>query len=393
MQDTHLEQNIEALKSAIYSWAQQHDLWLDSGFRSWMEHYDDEPPEHPCVLLLWSEGSLGEVLNGYHSSELLEEFNELIWNCGYCYELEEAGIASFWIDDNNKLEEAYRDYFEWQWICDLIQPDFSNLYEEIYEWFQTHPSDLHCLHPRKFEILLDGIFRNNGYRTQLGSGQADGGVDLRLYSNDVIGEAVTLVQAKRYTESNPIRLEAVQALSAAVEDERANRGLFVTTSRYLPCAERFAARQNRRIQLATSNDVSCWSSYAVERIIRDKSRLVTPDHVKSLLNSKSTSNTLEGKIFRANTGYTMIMNTFALVLRESGGAALLMKLPSTSVSGDSLQGYEVPDIGATALDYLDAEHVFRAKKQYEDNGSLYLWGGRELYSPWDGTPQRYDYLD
>ena len=205
----------------------------------------------------------------------------------------------------NKLEEAYRDYFEWQWICDLIQPDFSNLYEEIYEWFQTHPSDLHCLHPRKFEILLDGIFRNNGYRTQLGSGQADGGVDLRLYSNDVIGEAVTLVQAKRYTESNPIRLEAVQALSAAVEDERANRGLFVTTSRYLPCAERFAARQNRRIQLATSNDVSCWSSYAVERIIRDKSRLVTPDHVKSLLNSKSTSNTLEGKIFRANTGYTI----------------------------------------------------------------------------------------
>lgn len=393
MHDVRLEKNIAALKSVIQSWAQQKDLWNDCGFKSWSEHFDDEPPENPCVLLLCASGQFGEILYGYYGDELRDEFEELIQTTGFYFEIYGGGVFTFWVDGDEELEEAYRNYFEWQWICDLVQPDFSDLYEEVYVWFCKHPNALHYLDPRQFEILLDGIFRNNGYKTQLGSGQADGGVDIRLYSNEVIGEAVTLVQAKRYADSNPIRLEAVQALSANVEDERANKGLFVTTSRYLPCAQRFAARQNRRLKLATSDDVSLWSSYAAERIIRDKSCLIKLDHVRTLLSTKNSPDALEGRIFHANTGCTMSINSFAIVLRESKGAALLMELPTTKVSGDSLQGCEVPDVGSAALEHLNAEHVFRAKKQYKDNGEVYFWGNRHLYSLWSGTPQWYDYCD
>lgn len=393
MHEADLEKNIEALKLVIYSWAQQQDLWKDCKFKSWNEHFDDEPLENPCVLLLCASGQLGEILYGYYGDELRDEFEELIQNTGFYFENHGGGVFTFWVDSNEELEEAYRDYFEWQWICDLVQPDFSDLYEEVYAWFCKHPDALHNLEPRQFEILLDGIFRNNGYKTQLGSGQGDGGVDIRLYSNDVIGEAVTLVQVKRYAASNPIRLEAVQALSANVEDERANKGLFVTTSRYLPGVQDFAMRQNRRLKLATSDDVSLWSSYAAERIIRDKSCLIKPDYVRTLLNTTNSPDVLEGKIFHANTGYTMTINSFAMVLRESKGAALLMELPTTKVSGDSFQGFKVPDVGSAALKHLSAEHVFRAKKKYYDNGELYFWGNRNLYSSWNGTPQGYDYLD
>jgi hypothetical protein len=393
MQDTDLEQNIEALKLAISSWAQRHDLWFDACFQSWFERRDDEPRENPCVLVFCPGGSLSEILHGYYGCELYDEFQEIVYNCGYYFELEGYGALFFYVHDNDELQEAYRNYFEWKWICSLVQLDFSDLYEEIYERFYKQPQDLYHLEPRQLEILLDGIFRNNGYQTQLGSGQGDGGVDLRLYCNDVIGEVVTLVQVKRYASSNPIDLEAVQALSGVVEDERANRGLFVTTSRYLPCAQKFAARQNKRLELATSNDVSCWSSYAAERIIRDKSHLVKPDYVKFLLNTKGSSDTLEGKIFHAHAGYTMTMNSFAIVLRESRGAALLMKLPSIKINGDSYQGYEVAYTESAVLDYLDVDYVFRAKKYRQDKGDVYLWGNQQRYLLWDGTPQDYDYLD
>lgn len=395
MNDAHLEKNIEALKSIIYSWAQQQDLWDDCEFQSWSEHFDDEPLGNPCVLVLCASSQLGEILCGYYGDEVRDEFQELIQTTDFYFENHEGGVFTFWVANDEDLEEAYRNYFEWQWICELVQPDFSDLYEEVYTRFHKFPDDLYYLDPRKFEILLDGIFRNNGYQTQLGSGQADGGVDLRLYSNDVIGEVVTLVQAKRYATSNPINLQAVQALSAVVEDERANQGLFITTSRYLPCAQRFAARQNRRIKLATSENVSFWSSHAAEHIIRYKSSLIKSEHLKYLLSSKKLTDTLEGEIFHAARYCGMILNSFAVVLRESKGAVLLMKLPqtTTSIVRDGFQGYEVPDTGVAALEHLNAECVFRAKKKHKDNGELYLWGNQELYSFWDGKPQYYDLLD
>jgi Restriction endonuclease len=393
MQDLHLEKNIKSLQLAIKAWATRHNLWNDSVFKSWMEHWDDEPSEDPCILIVCSDGELGKLLHDQYDYELHSEFQDLLQKFSCYYELWDYGEAQIFVNDNEELKDAYRNYFEWQWICSLVEPDFSDLYEEIYAWFHRYPDDLYHLDPRKFEVLLDGVFRNNGFQTRLGSGQADGGVDIRLYSNDVIGEVVTLVQAKRYAVSNPIDLQAVQALSAAVEDERANQGLFVTTSRYLPCAKNFAARQNKRIKLATSDDVSLWSAHAVERIIRDKSQLIKPTHLQFLLDKQGLSNTLEGKIFHARWGATMILNSFAIVLRESKGAALLMKLPKIGVSGDSLRGCEIPDLGIAALSYLDGKYVFRAKKKYQDNGQLYLWGDRELYSLWDGSPQLYDHLD
>jgi len=114
-------------------------------------------------------------------------------------------------------------------------------------------------------MLLDAVFRNQGYRTELGPGWSDGGVDLRLYRKDSIGEICTLVQVKRYSPTNPIRLEAVAALAAIVDHEKANRGLFVTTSRFLPGVQKFAEKQIRRISLANSADIARWCEEVARR--------------------------------------------------------------------------------------------------------------------------------
>ena len=154
---------------------------------------------------------------------------------------------------------------EFSATCVIIAPDFENISDELIERFATHPDELYNLTPIKLEMLLEAVFRNQGYRTELGPGWSDGGVDLRLYQKDSIGEICTLVQVKRYKPTSPIRLEAVAALAAIVDHEKANRGLFVTTSRFLPGVQRFAEKQNRRITLANSTDIARWCEEVARR--------------------------------------------------------------------------------------------------------------------------------
>lgn len=165
---------------------------------------------------------------------------------------------------NSPQEEIYR-HPNFEQACHIIVPDFEQINLELIEYFSKHPAELPDLRSgRKFEELLAEIFRNQGFDTELGPGWGDGGVDIRLLQKDPIGELVTVVQAKKYAK-NPIRLEAVQALFAVVEDQQANRGLFVTTSRYLPGAKEFAERHSRRLTLATSEDVARWCRSICER--------------------------------------------------------------------------------------------------------------------------------
>ncbi|MBW4666433.1 MAG: hypothetical protein KME60_03045 [Cyanomargarita calcarea GSE-NOS-MK-12-04C] len=156
-----------------------------------------------------------------------------------------------------------------------------------------------------------------------------------------------------------------------------------------PISQQYPARSQG------SDDVSLWASYAAEKIIQEKSRLVKPDYLKSLFNTKTPSNILDGKIFHADTGYSTKLNSFAIVIRESRGSALLIELPNIKVKGDIYEGYEVPYTDFIYINHLDRyeNYVFRAKKKYRDNGDMYLWGKKELYSLWDGTPKDYHFLD
>jgi hypoxanthine phosphoribosyltransferase len=173
-------------------------------------------------------------------------------------------LATLTVLDDARIVRIYEQE-DFSGTCAVIAPDFELISAELIEYFSTHPDDLYKLNPRKFEMLLEAVFRNQGYRTELGRGWSDGGVDLRLYQKDSIGEICTLVQAKRYKDTIPIRLEAVGFLAKLVDDEKANRGLFVTTSRFLPSVQKFSEKESRRIILANSTDVAKWCEEAVRR--------------------------------------------------------------------------------------------------------------------------------
>lgn len=395
--DTELEEKIENLKILVKSVIEKHDLWNHDScvFKSYAKHYDDEPSEYPCVLLLCFDGDIYSAMNGYSDIDLIDEINQKIKCTGFYFELDDYTTGGFYlIDEESELTKAFCDYFKWHWICDLIKPDYSALYEEIFDRFHKNPEDMYKLSPRKYEEFLEVVFLNNGYRTVLGAGSNDGGVDLKLYSNDLVSESVTLVQAKRYKAENPIELQAVQALTAVVDDQKANRGLFITTSRYLPCAEKFAARQDSRIKLASSKEVAEWCNLASHKIIRDKSSLVEFEQVKKLLQGINGKG-LEGKIFHASGGYNITDNWYALVIKETKGVALLVKL-TTKIhihDGHYQRGTHLPDINVESL-FKNELYIFRAKKKFDDNNQLkYLWGERKLFSLWNNQPNYFDYCD
>ena len=92
---------------------------------------------------------------------------------------------------DDKVREDYLSLYRWQWLKHLAEKKVYELHCEIFEYFGEYPGDLHRLHWREFEELLDSIFRNQGYYTELGPGRNDGGVDIRLYQHKGIPEVVT----------------------------------------------------------------------------------------------------------------------------------------------------------------------------------------------------------
>jgi hypothetical protein len=320
------------------------------------------------------------------------EFTELLEAHGFWYE--NAGWANlhFYPAEGPRCA-AYANYFHWKWICRLVQPDVADVYEELYAHFARRPEDMQRLGWREFEILVARVFQTQGFTTELGPGQGDGGIDIKLLQRDPIGDILTLVQVKRYAPNRKIGLEAVAALSGIAGVENAQRSVFVSTSSYLPSAKRFAARTSGALELYTSADVGDWCHAARDGIISDKFSLVAPRAVGQLI--QSIGQRSDPRVVQTSYGYNMTLNRFALVLKETKHAALLMALPSMTVSEDGYgqRGTEVPRLDETALPMLKAECVWRAKRKVDETGHVSFWDGQNLYGAWDGTPAHFDHCD
>lgn len=389
--DLILKKKILALQNSIQTWAEDRQLWNDCGFKTFSEEYDDEPSNVTAtVTVLWTESYLNQVLGG-EDGDLLDEFDQFIKTTGFWYECHSHCFYHFYAVDK-ELNEAYIKYFEWQWILSLIQPDYTDLYNEIYEYFGKQEDKFYALQPRQFEILISEIFRNQGYITELGKGQGDGGIDVKLFQKDEIDQIVTLVQVKKYKPTLPVKMEAVAALSAIVDQENANRGLFITTSRYLPQAKKFAERKNSRLTLASSKEVVYWCENVKNKIIRDKSQLISDNQLLTLINSNN-SDGLAGRIVNASVGYGMISNEFCIILKDTPRTVLLMKLPviKTLIEPPYITiGHEIPRLDETILLYKNQKNVFRAQK-YECGTKF--WGNGHLYYLWDNKPLYFDHND
>lgn len=389
LRDEELRTRLETLKADVIQWAQGHELWRDAGFKIPFLHRNEAPREGE-VLHLWFEGPLHSMFMGGHEDwdALEEQFRLLLDARGFEYELDDHVSLTIYPKDDG----AKRDYLRlhrWQWVQHLSEKRLFDLHAEVFEHFAGNPEALHELHWRKVEEFLDSVFRNQGFRTELGPGTGDGGIDLRLYQSETIPEIVTLVQVKRYKDA--IGREPVAALSAIAQMERAQRALFVTTSRYQPAARRFALNTESRldmptVELADLDRIQGWCG-ELSKSLNDYFR--TGEQAPPIITAGRRGE-LAGEIVVASWGYNTTWNTFAVIEADYPHEVVLRPVGQREVSGDGQRGYQVPD--ETAAPLLEPPRILAFKSERIGSGPTF-WADRKLFSLWDGSPQRFDHCD
>ncbi len=380
---------LEDLKAAIIAWAENHELWHDANFQTPFI-YRDEAPERHIVLLLLFAGPLYHVFNCTYDecAGLYKEFDALLQEHGFWGELQNCYTLNIMPSDEQRAD-AYLALHRWQWIQHLAKGRLFDIHSEVFEHFAGYPDHLARLEWRQYEEFLDAVFRNQGFRTELGPGSNDGGIDVRLYQSASIPQMVTIVQAKKYAATRPIQLEAVAALYGHTVVAKASKGILATTSRFQPAAKKFALSVASRVGLPTLDlvDSQCIGGWCAE-IAKEldgyfssgatlSPPVITAEHRKGLT----------GSIVVARGGHDMAINYFAKIVADFPHEVILESLPSEEASGDGQTGTVVPNT------HKGSGLRFTAFKRKRENGPLDYWGGGRLYSYWDGTPQHFDYRD
>jgi hypothetical protein len=386
--EKQLASELEGFQREVISWAKSHDAWHDAWFHIPFVHRNERPRSEE-VLLMTFEGPLYSLFNGTWDSDDQEaEFREIAKQHGLWCELYDHCTMSFGFEENERALAHLRRQ-RWEWVQRLMAERLSDIRAEVFEHFSDVPGDMKRIGWRQFEELLDAIFKNQGFRTEIGSGRNDGGVDLRLYQNDAIPELVSLVQAKRYATA-PIQLEAVAALFGVAVAERVKSGMFVTTSRFQPKARSFALGIEKRIDvpsiaLVDGQRVAEWCG-AIAKDLNDYFSLgELPPRLKF-----AQATDLTGKIVVAHSGYGITANRFCVIEADFPREVILYSIGSRHVSGDGHAGEEIPDLTKNASSFEQPRFV--AFKKTSD-GEVSFWGDRNLFVLWDGTPRHFDHRD
>jgi restriction system protein len=104
------------------------------------------------------------------------------------------------------------------------------------------PAVFRVIEWRRFEAVVEALFRQAGMETQSQSHGADGGVDIWLYSRQQPGNPVGLVQCKHWF-NKPVGVEKIRELRGVMAAKKVGRGIFATTNTFTADAAQFG-REN-----------------------------------------------------------------------------------------------------------------------------------------------------
>ncbi len=140
----------------------------------------------------------------------------------------------------------------------IIQIDFSKISEELTAYILSNPSAMHNISPRKFEELVAYIMEKYGYEVTLTQQSRDGGIDIVALKNEGFGNILTIVDCKKYSETNPVGVAAVRGMYGTLQIENASHGIVATTSRFTRDAISLAHEYKYQISLKDHADILGW---------------------------------------------------------------------------------------------------------------------------------------
>ena len=113
----------------------------------------------------------------------------------------------------------------------------------------TRLDHLYGLSPQEFEKAIAIMYKSLGYKVRLTPFTNDRGKDLIMTK----GGKRYVVECKRYAKDKKIGRPALRKFFAAKSEEKADKGLFITTGSFAKTAEEYA--QNNDIELIDGNEL------------------------------------------------------------------------------------------------------------------------------------------
>lgn len=98
---------------------------------------------------------------------------------------------------------------------------------------------------RELELLCAAAYRHMGYDAIVTAASGDDGADVFAASHALGQKGLLLIQAKKWSDSNPVGKAQVRELLGAVDLHRATRGVLVTTGRFESGAVEMADKDSR----------------------------------------------------------------------------------------------------------------------------------------------------
>lgn len=142
---------------------------------------------------------------------------------------------------------------------------------------------------RRFEALVEDLFRQGGFETKSQSHGPDSGVDVWLYSRNQPGTPVSVVQCKHW-QGQRVGVDKIRELRGVMAAHEVRRGQFATTSTFTPDA----------IDFARANSINLLDAHGLLALIARRA----PDQQQALLRVA-----LEGDYWRptcVNCGIKMV---------------------------------------------------------------------------------------
>lgn len=166
--------------------------------------------------------------------------------------------------ENNPFSDIRR--VEWNNVIELeglfneasLKTSYGTFFDQRYiDYLAKNFGRIDQIHWRKFEGLTAEYFNREGFEVEIGPGQNDDGVDVRVWGkSDGIAKPLILIQCKRQKEK--INKMVVKSLWADVAFEKAESGLVVTSSTFSPGASKVCRARGYPIKEANRNTLKKW---------------------------------------------------------------------------------------------------------------------------------------
>lgn len=134
-------------------------------------------------------------------------------------------------------------------VPDPIIDDISIVNTSLLAQVAKNPSLVHQCSSRQFEELVCELLDKKGYKVHLTGQTRDGGKDIIIVENNLLGSFLIYVECKQYAPDRPVGVNLVRELYGTISADEATAGLLITSSYFSKDAINFKNKIKHRLSL------------------------------------------------------------------------------------------------------------------------------------------------